>query len=289
MGISFGLSGAATGKGPAGSRSSKSRNIGVFSLNSGIMKKQPKKQKARRPAKQALPEIDMILVRHGQSLWNQKNLFTGWIDVDLSERGRGEALRAGAFLKRILRSGNLKLQWAFSSALKRAVHTLDLILKEARLTDVPVTKAWQLNERHYGALQGQNKAKIKKKHGEELFLKWRRGFDSPPPLLPEPEIPKNPELYQGLRRFPRGESLRDTQARVLPFWRQSILPKIQSGRGPVLIAAHGNSLRALIKHLQNIPDENIPLLSIQTGEPLLYSLNREKRVWRQISCGGFNL
>ena len=222
----------------------------------------------------------MILIRHGQSLWNQKNLFTGWTDIDLSERGEAEARRAGAFLKRLLEQKSQRLWRGFSSALKRAMRTLDIILKEMGASGIPVTRAWQLNERHYGALQGQNKSEVREKYGEERLLKWRRGFEISPPLLPRPEIPENPALYQGLRRFPRGESLKDTQDRVLPFWRKSVLPEIQRGRGPVLIAAHGNSLRALIKHIESIPDKDIPLLNIQTGRPLIYSLDRKRHVWK---------
>ncbi len=260
----------------------------VSKLRDGLSAaKQPApKRSAAGKNQQALDQpIDMILARHGQSLWNQKNLFTGWIDADLSARGVAEARQAGAFLRRVLEPRGLKLYWGFSSVLKRAMRTLDIILEEAGLSGLPVTRAWQLNERHYGALQGQSKSKVREKHGEEQLFKWRRGFDVRPPLLSQPDQPQNPSLYEGIGRFPLGESLKDTQARVLPFWEQSILPKIQKNRGPVLIAAHGNSLRALIKHIENIPDRKIALLDIKTGDPMFYSLEREKQVWSRIHYG----
>ncbi len=220
-----------------------------------------------------MPDGRLVLIRHGQSEWNKKNLFTGWTDVDLSPQGEKEALSAGRKLKKRL----LVFDHAFSSALKRAIRTMEIILRKMNAPATPSTKAWQLNERHYGALQGQNRQDIIKKHGAAQTQKWRRGFTAAPPPLPQSPALKNSKLYKTLKRAPVGESLKDTQNRVLPFWKKEILPYIQNNKA-VLIVAHGNSLRSLIKHLENIPDNQISSLEIKTGQALIYKLNADARV-----------
>lgn len=208
---------------------------------------------------------NLILIRHGQSEWNQKNLFTGWTDVPLSSQGFEEAKQAGQFLK----NKSFTFDCAFCSVLERSVQTMQILLKEMNLSSIPITKAWQLNERHYGKLQGQNKQDMIKKYGSDQVQQWRRDYNSKPPLLPEPQISKDLDLYKGLKDWPLGESLKDTENRVIPFWKNFILKKIQQGQ-KILVVAHGNSLRALIKHLEAISDEDISSLEIQTGKPLLY-------------------
>ena len=220
-----------------------------------------------------MPNSQLILIRHGQSEWNKKNLFTGWTDIELSEKGMDEAQWAGQALKK----RQIHFDCAFSSALKRAIQTMEIVLEQMSLTDIPIVKAWQLNERHYGALQGQNRQDVIDKHGAEQVHKWRRSFEiAPPPLKQNQKIEKS-GLYQTLEQIPNRESLKDTQNRVLPFWKKSILPHIQNEKS-VLIAAHGNSLRALIKNLENISDKKISSLEIQTGRPVIYTLNKNLKI-----------
>jgi 2,3-bisphosphoglycerate-dependent phosphoglycerate mutase len=214
----------------------------------------------------------VVLLRHGESTWNRENRFTGWTDVDLSERGREEAKEAG----RVLKAGRYIFDVAYTSVLKRAIRTLCLTLDELDLLWIPVIKNWRLNERHYGALQGLNKAEIAAKHGEAQTKIWRRSYDvPPPPLTPDDERhpsrdPRYAELTPG--ELPLTETLKDTVARFLPYWRDTIVPSIASGKR-VLISAHGNSLRALVKYLDNISDAEIVELNIPTGIPLVYELN----------------
>lgn len=218
----------------------------------------------------------LILIRHGQSEWNKKNLFTGWTDVQLSEKGREEAFRAGQELKK----RQIQLDRIFSSVLKRAIQTMEIILKQMNLMDIPIVKAWQLNERHYGALQGQNRQAVIEKYGAKQVHQWRRSFETaPPPLKKEPEFKKT-ELYKGLEKIPNGESLKDTQQRVLPFWEKNIYPHIQTGQS-ILISAHGNSLRALIKKLKCISNDEIASLEIKTGRPIIYKLDRQANILSQ--------
>jgi 2,3-bisphosphoglycerate-dependent phosphoglycerate mutase len=218
----------------------------------------------------------LILVRHGQSIWNQENLFTGWTDVDLSEQGRQEAAQAG----RELLKAQLSFDIAFTSVLKRAIHTLWLIMDETDRAWVPVERSWRLNERHYGALQGLDKAQTVEKHGEAQVKIWRRSYDIPPPPL-EADDQRHPRFdprYAGVNtaELPGTESLKDTLARVLPFWHSRIAPELRAGRN-VLIAAHGNSLRALVKYLDEVPESEIVELNIPTGVPALYELDEALR------------
>ncbi|MER3632879.1 MAG: 2,3-diphosphoglycerate-dependent phosphoglycerate mutase, partial [Blastocatellia bacterium] len=196
----------------------------------------------------------LVLIRHGESIWNKENRFTGWADVDLSEKGIEEARSAG----RLLRAEGLQFDEAFTSVLKRAIRTLWIILDEMDSMWLPETKAWQLNERHYGALQGLSKSEMAERFGEEQVHIWRRSYDVPPPALEEgdPRLLMDDPRYRDLGEFPRTECLKDTVARVVPFWENVIRPKIAAGRR-LIIAAHGNSLRALIKHLEGISDEDI--------------------------------
>ena len=214
----------------------------------------------------------LVLLRHGESTWNQENRFTGWTDVDLSERGLAEAKEAG----RLLRDGGFVFDLAYTSTLKRAIKTLGVALDALDQLWIPVAKTWRLNERHYGALQGLNKAETAAKHGDAQIKIWRRSYDIPPPPL-EPDDPRHPARdprYSGLSPddLPLTESLKDTVARFLPYWHESIAPRIRSG-GRVLIAAHGNSLRALVKFLDNVSDQDIVELNIPTGIPLVYELD----------------
>jgi len=213
----------------------------------------------------------VVLLRHGESTWNQENRFTGWTDVDLSEKGRREAAEAG----RLLKEGGYTFDLAFTSVLKRAIRTLWIALDTLDLMWIPVTKDWRLNERHYGALQGLNKAETAAKHGEAQVKIWRRSYDiPPPPLSPDDErYSGHDPRYAHIRRedIPLTESLKDTVARFLPYWHETIAPAITSGQR-VLITAHGNSLRALVKHLDGISDEDIADLNIPTGIPLVYQL-----------------
>ena len=216
--------------------------------------------------------ITLVLLRHGESTWNKENRFTGWTDVDLSERGRQEAKAAGQLLK----DAGYVFDIAFTSVLKRAIRTLGLALDELDLLWIPVTKNWQLNERHYGALQGLNKAETAEKHGDVQIKIWRRSYDiPPPPLTPDDERhPSRDPRYAGLdpTQLPLTESLKDTVERFLPYWHAAIAPAIRSGKR-VIIAAHGNSLRALVKYLDNVSEADIVELNIPTGIPLVYELN----------------
>ena len=216
----------------------------------------------------------LILVRHGQSVWNVENLFTGWHDVDLSDQGRQEASSAG---REIVRE-KLAVDIAFTSVLKRAIHTLWIALDEMDRAWVPVERSWRLNERHYGALQGLNKAQTVEKHGEAQVKIWRRSYDIPPPKLEldDARHPRFDARYAGVpaAELPAAESLKDTLARVLPFWNSRIAPELRSGRN-VMVAAHGNSLRAMVKMLDNVPEKDIVELNIPTGVPLLYELDAQ--------------
>src|ERR1044072_792503 len=214
----------------------------------------------------------LVLVRHGESNWNQENRFTGWKDVDLSAKGVNEA-RAAVDL---LRDEGFVFDIAFTSVLRRAIRTLQIILNEMEISWIPVVKSWRLNERHYGALQGMNKSEMAAQFGEEQVLIWRRSYDTPPPAIEidderyEGKSPRYAELKDG--EFPLTECLKDTVERVLPFWDEQIAPAIRSGKR-VIIAAHGNSIRALVKHLDEIPDAQIVNLNIPTGIPLVYELD----------------
>ena len=213
----------------------------------------------------------LVLVRHGESVWNKENLFTGWTDVDLSEKGVEEAAEGG----RVLKEEGYVFDIAFTSVLKRAIRTLWIVQDEMDLMWIPVTRDWRLNERHYGALQGLNKAEMSEKFGEEQVKIWRRSYDTRPPALEETD-PRNPAMdprYQELKKeqVPLTECLKDTVARFLPCWHELIAPTVRSGKR-VLIAAHGNSLRALLKYLDKIPDDVIPEVNIPTGMPLVYEL-----------------
>ena len=214
----------------------------------------------------------LVLLRHGESIWNKENLFTGWTDVDLSDQGKSEAKRAGELLK----SGGFVFDLAFTSVLKRAIRTLWITLDELDLMWIPVEHSWRLNERHYGALQGLNKAQTAAKYGDEQVLVWRRSYNVRPPALDEsdPQYPGTDPRYRGLSpsELPRTECLKDTVGRFLPYWHQAIVPTIRSGK-KVIIAAHGNSLRALVKHLDVISDQDIVGLNIPTGVPLVYDLD----------------
>jgi 2,3-bisphosphoglycerate-dependent phosphoglycerate mutase len=218
----------------------------------------------------------LVLLRHGESIWNQENLFTGWTDVDLSERGEAEAKQAGAQLK----AAGFSFDVAFTSVLKRAIRTLWIALDELDLMWIPVEHSWRLNERHYGALQGLNKAQTAAKYGEDQVLLWRRSYDIRPPALEpsDPRYPGSDPRYRDLSsaELPLTECLKDTVARFLPYWHERIVPAIASGK-KVIVAAHGNSLRALVKHLDEISDQDIVGLNIPTGIPLVYELDRQLR------------
>ncbi len=222
-----------------------------------------------------MPKDNLVLIRHGQSLWNQKNLFTGWTDIELSQKGIEEAKQVGVLLKEKAISFDL----AFTSALQRAIATLNYILKELNLT-IPVTKSWQLNEKHYGKLQGENKQTMIDKYGKKMVQKWRRDFHTKPPLLSQPQKPTDKEIYKDLQEFPRGESLKETQKRVLSFWKKFILPQIQKNKS-VLIVAHGNSLRSLIKYLEKISDSDIFSLEINTGQPIIYTIDTKEQILKK--------
>jgi 2,3-bisphosphoglycerate-dependent phosphoglycerate mutase len=211
----------------------------------------------------------LVLLRHGESQWNRENRFTGWTDVDLSETGIAEARAAG----RLLKAGGYAFDIAFSSVLKRAVRTLWIALDELDQMWLPEEKSWRLNERHYGALQGLNKAEMTAKYGEAQVLLWRRSYDIPPPALEadDPRYEGHDPRYTGIK-VPLTECLKDTVERVVPYWQSAIAPAVRAGRR-VLVAAHGNSLRALVKHLDGISDEAIVKENIPTGIPLVYELD----------------
>jgi len=218
--------------------------------------------------------IKLVLLRHGESVWNKENKFTGWTDVDLSSKGIEEAKEAG----RVLKKEGYVFDVAFTSVLKRAVRTLWIVLDEMDLMWIPIYNSWRLNERHYGTLQGLNKSEMAQKFGEEQVLIWRRSYDVPPMALEkkDPRYPGNDPIYKGLaeKDIPLTESLKETVARVVPYWKETIAPALKSGK-KIIIAAHGNSLRALVKYLDNISDEEIVKLNIPTGIPLVYELTRD--------------
>lgn len=218
----------------------------------------------------------LVLLRHGESTWNKENRFTGWVDVDLSEKGLTEARAAGQLLK----AHGFTFDRAYSSVLKRAIRTLWIVQDEMDLLWLPVERSWRLNERHYGALQGLNKAETAAKHGEAQVKIWRRSYDIPPPALTvdDPQYPGKDRRYAGLAPadLPLTECLKDTVERFLPYWHETIAPAIRAGNR-VVIAAHGNSLRALVKYLDGISDDDIVELNIPTGMPLVYELDANLR------------
>ncbi len=226
----------------------------------------------------------VVLLRHGESDWNRENRFTGWTDVDLSDKGRLEAKTAGEVLK----SEEYTFDRAYCSVLKRAIRTLWIVLDEMDLMWIPVELSWRLNERHYGALQGLNKAEMAVRFGEEQVKKWRRSYDIPPPALErtDPRFPGTDPRYQSLSpsELPLTECLKDTVARFLPYWRGTIGPAIRSGRR-VIVAAHGNSLRALVKYLDEVSDRDIVELNIPTGVPLVYELDADLRPLKHYYLG----
>jgi len=223
----------------------------------------------------------LVLLRHGESDWNRENRFTGWTDVDLSPKGLEEARAAG----RQLRAEGYRFDLAFTSVLKRAIRTLWIALDELDQMYVPVEKNWRLNERHYGALQGLNKAEMAAKFGEQQVLAWRRSYDTPPPGLE-----RDDERYEGRDpryagiEVPRTECLKDTVARVIPYWQSAIAPAVSAGRR-ILIAAHGNSLRALIKHLDDLSEQEVVPLNVPTGVPLVYELDKALKPVRHYYLG----
>ena len=218
--------------------------------------------------------LKLVLLRHGESVWNRENRFTGWTDVGLSDRGLQEAAEGG----RILKQEGFIFDIAYTSVLKRAIKTLWIALEEMELMWIPVVRNWRLNERHYGALQGLNKAETAARHGKEQVQLWRRSYDIPPPALKadDPRYPGHDRRYADLKKeeLPLTECLKDTVERFLPYWHETIAPAVRSGRR-VLIAAHGNSMRALVKYLDRIPDAEIVGLNIPTGIPLVYELNAD--------------
>jgi 2,3-bisphosphoglycerate-dependent phosphoglycerate mutase len=226
----------------------------------------------------------VVLLRHGESIWNKENLFTGWTDVDLSDKGREEATQAG----RMLKEAGYSFDMAFTSVLKRAIRTLWIALDEMDLLWVPVERDWRLNERHYGALQGLNKAETAAKYGDAQVKIWRRSYDIRPPALEETDsrYPGKDPRYHDLtkQQLPLTECLKDTVDRVLPSWDKVIAPSIRSGK-QVIIAAHGNSLRALVKYLEDIPDEEIVDLNIPTGVPMVQELDENLKSIRRYYLG----
>jgi 2,3-bisphosphoglycerate-dependent phosphoglycerate mutase len=227
-------------------------------------------------------EYKLILLRHGESQWNALNLFTGWVDVDLSEKGILEAKRGGELLK----EKNLIPDSLHTSVLNRAIKTSELALQAAGIKDIPTKRSWRLNERHYGALQGLNKKDTLDKYGEEQFMLWRRSFDVPPPPIdPNDKYAQNNDpKYKDIQKsdIPLTECLKDVVKRVIPYWQEEIVPELRNGK-TVLVVAHGNSLRALIKYLENISDEDIAKLNLPTGIPLLYRLDEN---FKPVVLGG---
>ncbi|MFZ9544918.1 MAG: 2,3-diphosphoglycerate-dependent phosphoglycerate mutase [Hylemonella sp.] len=225
-----------------------------------------------------------VLIRHGESVWNLENRFTGWTDVDLTPTGVSQAMSAGKLLK----AEGYEFDLAYTSVLKRAIHTLWYCLDEMDCTWLPVVKDWRLNERHYGALQGLNKAEMAKQYGDQQVLVWRRSYDTPPPALE----PNDPRCERGDRRYqtlPQGqipltECLKDTVARVLPFWNEVMAPALRAGRR-VVVSAHGNSIRALVKYLDGISDQDIVSLNIPNGIPLVYELDANLQAVRHYYLG----
>jgi 2,3-bisphosphoglycerate-dependent phosphoglycerate mutase len=226
----------------------------------------------------------LVLVRHGQSTWNLENRFTGWTDVDLTQQGRDEAHSAG----RLLREGGYKFDIAYTSVLRRAIKTLWIVLDEMGLEWLPVVRAWQLNERHYGSLQGLNKAEMAEKFGEAQVKIWRRSYDVPPPALEldDKRHPRFDPRYAELKpqQLPATESLKITLDRVLPYWHATLAPMIKSGK-QVLMVAHGNSIRALVKYLDNVSETEITELNIPTGIPLVYELDDQLKALKHYYLG----
>lgn len=224
----------------------------------------------------------IVLLRHGESVWNMENRFTGWTDVDLSEKGVGEAHEAG----RLLKKNDFSFDLVFTSVLKRAIKTMDIVLKEMALANLPVKYSWRLNERHYGALQGLNKQETALKYGDEQVKIWRRSYAVQPPALTKDDerYPGNDSLYKELLKkgeiseadLPLTECLKDTVERFLPYWKKEIAPEVENGKN-VLIVAHGNTLRALVKYLDKVSDKEIVELNIPTGAPLVYELDDNLR------------
>lgn len=226
----------------------------------------------------------LVLLRHGESVWNKENRFTGWTDVDLSDKGIEEAKKGGSVLKK----EGFVFDAAFTSVLKRAIRTLWIALEEMDLMWIPVQNCWRLNERHYGALQGLNKSEIAAKFGEKQVLIWRRSYDVPPPALKADDLrsAKNDPRYKNMnpKDIPLTECLKDTVARFLPYWHEAIAPAIKSGKR-VIIAAHGNSLRALVKYLDNVSEQEIVNLNIPTGIPLVYELDNSLKSLKHYYLG----
>jgi len=226
----------------------------------------------------------LVLLRHGESTWNKENRFTGWTDVDLSEKGIEEAKEAG---KRLKEEGFI-FDVAYTSVLKRGIRTMWIVLDEMDLMWIPVYRSWRLNERHYGALQGLYKSKIAAEFGEDQVLIWRRSYDIPPPALKtsDPRNPANDPRYKNLNpnEIPLTECLKDTVERFMPIWHETIGPTIKSGKR-VLISAHGNSLRALVKYLDNVPEDEIVKLNIPTGIPLIYELDEDLKAIKHYYLG----
>ena len=226
----------------------------------------------------------IVLLRHGESVWNKENRFTGWTDVELTELGIAEAKAAG----KLMREAGFAFDIAFSSLLKRAIHTLWLALDEMDRTWIPVQRSWRLNERHYGNLQGLNKLEMTEKFGEQQVLEWRRSYDVPPPPLPldDPRHPGFDQRYAQLLQsvLPASECLKDTVARFVPYWQDSIAPAVQAGKS-VIVAAHGNSIRAFVKHLDGISDADIVAVNIPTGIPLVYELDANLQPLRHYYLG----
>lgn len=231
-----------------------------------------------------MKKYTLVLLRHGESVWNKENRFTGWVDVDLSEKGLKEAQSAGQLLK----SEGYTFDMAFTSVLKRAIRTLWITLDQLDLMWIPVHRSWRLNERHYGSLQGLNKIEMTEKFGDKQVHIWRRSYDVPPPPLEskDPRHPSHDPRYHRVdpKLLPDTEALKQCQARVLPYWEKYMVPAITQGER-VLVVAHGNSLRALIKHLDNIPDDKIAELNIPTGIPLVYELNEDLKPLKHYYLG----
>jgi 2,3-bisphosphoglycerate-dependent phosphoglycerate mutase len=228
--------------------------------------------------------MKLVLLRHGESTWNLENRFTGWTDVDLTPKGVEEAHEAG----RLLQEGGYTFDVAYTSLLKRAIRTLWIVMDDMDLMWLPVHRSWRLNERHYGALQGLNKAETAAQYGDEQVLIWRRSYDTPPPPLTpdDPRHPRRDRRYADLspEELPIAESLKDTVARFLPYWHETIVPSLRAGKR-VLIAAHGNSLRALVKYLDGVSEEKIVGLNIPTGIPLVYELDDDLKPLRNYYLG----
>ncbi|MBI2659146.1 2,3-diphosphoglycerate-dependent phosphoglycerate mutase [Candidatus Woesearchaeota archaeon] len=228
--------------------------------------------------------LKLVLLRHGESTWNRENRFTGWVDVDLSEKGIEEAKKAGQILKK----EGYTFDVAYTNFLKRCTRTLSIVLKEMGLANIPVCKSWRLNERHYGALQGLNKAEMAAKYGEEQVLKWRRSYSIRPPSLKKTDAmwPGNDPKYKGLakKEIPLTECLKDVVARVLPYWKKEIAHSLKSGKN-VLVVASGNSSRAIVKYLDKISDDEIVNLNIPTGIPLVYELDKNLKPIRHYYLG----